>query len=150
MYEKYPAKASGERIFSFLAKVKGNEKYTNDIKMRRQQWQQHTYEEFTKIFTYFFLKKVIQREEKIEEKKPKLKGESPSKKIPQKTTSLFFSASFRNRGNIRDFELLPGRFVLNIFVLCSSQLQILRLESQRRGTENEDRRRAVGSRRKKR
>lgn len=37
MYEKYPAKASGERIFSFLAKVKGNEKYTNDIKMRRQQ-----------------------------------------------------------------------------------------------------------------
>lgn len=79
----------------------------------------------------FFLKKVIQREEKIEEEKPKLKGESPSKKIPQKTTSLFFSASFRNRGNIRDFELLLGRFVLNIFVLCSSQLQILRLESQR-------------------
>lgn len=98
----------------------------------------------------FFLKKVIQREEKIEEKSQSLRENLCRKKIPQKKTSLFFSASFRNRGNIRDFELLPGRFVLNIFVLCSSQLQILRLESQRRGTENEDRRRAVGSRRKKR
>lgn len=106
---------------------RGREKNTNDIKMRRQQWQRHTYEEHMRrihknIYVFFAIffsvslprKLYIEREKERKKNKSGLRGK-PLAKISFKKKE-YFSFWERCASASWDFELLLDEFSQNFFL----------------------------------